>query len=168
MNDQEYRLSIASNQPLAKTSYNSAVPRKTGNCKWIKEVIQDAEKNGIYKSIGGYSLFPGTTWVEDQQTGIGHVEGSVSLSGENPGYYAKIVLHAGFEATLYMSREEIVDWAKKNSKYTCFDFETGEFEEGTAWRNHFDTMAENLVLYTLIMKSSLKDLKRGAKVKEIK
>lgn len=75
------------------------------------EVIQEAQRTGYYRSMKTGSLFAGQRWVEDQMTGLGHVEGS--LTGDVIGCLATIEMWNGYKASLYMTLEEIEAKTKK-------------------------------------------------------
>jgi len=69
------------------------------------EVIQQARRTGYYRRMNTGCLMEGQSWVVDQMTGEGHVEGNPL--GYPIGYFAKIEMWNGYTASLYMSVEQI-------------------------------------------------------------
>ncbi len=68
-------------------------------------IIDEAKRTGYYKKMETYSVFKGMRYVEDQLTGIGHIEGK--LEGDVIGYFASIELWNGYKATIYIPTNQV-------------------------------------------------------------
>jgi hypothetical protein len=68
-------------------------------------IIDEAKRTGYYKKMETYSVFEGMRYVEDQMTGIGHIEGK--LEGGVIGYFAYIEMWSGFTATIYIPIDQV-------------------------------------------------------------
>ena len=84
--------------------------------------------------------------------GENHVHHVPPVFGEDRGpvigYYAVAHLQGGGRAVKVMSKEEVLQFARKFSK--CWDSSKNEFIFGTPWREHFDAMAMKTVLKRLM------------------
>ena len=70
-----------------------------------REVVYDARQTGYYKDMRAHAVFEGQSHVEDQMTGLGHIEGNIR--GDIIGYFARIEMRNGYKATLYLPITEI-------------------------------------------------------------
>lgn len=73
------------------------------------EIVQEAARTGYYKHVRSGALLHGQRWVEDQLTGLGHVEGKWDGDANEfvIGYYATIEFFNGYQASLYMTNEQV-------------------------------------------------------------
>ena len=130
--------------PIVKTlGFAYVVPYKNKPTFTIgyKGLIQLAQRTGQYKCINADSVYEG------ELRGFNKLSGEIDLTGEKIsdkviGYFGYIRLTSGFEKVLYMSKEDVEDWANKyspayNSKYS-------------PWQSEFDKMAQKTVLRRLI------------------
>lgn len=106
-----------------------------------KGLIQLAQRSGQYQTINADNVYQGELVGQDK------VSGMIDLSGEREndtviGYFAYFKLVNGFEKMLYMSREDVEEWAKRYSPSFNSNF--------SPWKNEFDKMAQKTVLRRLI------------------
>jgi recombinational DNA repair protein RecT len=81
-------------------------------------------------------------------TGIGHIEG-VAESDTPIGYGAYLKLVKGYEATVYMTKDEVLAHAKRYSP--TFDKKENKFKAKSRWLTDFDEQALKTVMKKLIM-----------------
>lgn len=133
--------------------------RKVGN-EWITEkraqavimlrgVKALAMRTNKYRVLNAFPVYKGQTWVEDQRTGIGVPKGDILDKKIIIGYGAYLLLFSGYEATVYKTREEILEHAKTYSP--TYDKKSGAFKPGSRWLTHFDEQALKTVMKDLIM-----------------
>lgn len=106
-----------------------------------KGLIQLAQRTGKYKTINAGNVYEGELLGEDRLSGMLDLSGD-RTSDEVIGYFAYFKLLNGYEKVLYMSKEDMVEYAQKyspayNSKYS-------------PWQTEFDKMAQKTVLRRLI------------------
>lgn len=106
-----------------------------------KGLIQLAQRSGQYQTINADNVYEGELVGRDK------ISGMIDLSGERSsdtvvGYFAYFKLVNGFEKMLYMSREDVEEWAKRYSPSFSSNF--------SPWKNEFDKMAQKTVLRRLI------------------
>jgi recombination protein RecT len=106
-----------------------------------KGLIQLAMRTGQYRTINADAVYEGELAGGDKLTG------EIDLSGERTGdkvigYFAYIQLINGFEKTLYMSKAEVEEWAKRYSPSFKSNYST--------WQTEFDKMACKTVIRRLI------------------
>jgi recombination protein RecT len=77
-----------------------------------------------------------------------HTPNMFSDRGEVVGYYAIAHLKGGGTAVKVMSKDEILNHAKRFSK--CWDSKEKKFMSDTPWDSHFDAMAKKTVLIQLM------------------
>ncbi len=107
-----------------------------------KGIIQLAMRSGQYKTINAAPVYEGQ--IEDVDFITGEIIRGKRTSDTVIGYIAYFKLVNGFEKTLYMTKEEITEHAKKFSQ---------SFNRGTSvWNTMFDAMALKTVLKLLISK----------------
>jgi recombination protein RecT len=129
--------------------YNNSVKTTNGWQKKLvptfqigyKGYIQLAMRTGQYKTINADKVFEGEIRTVDKLTG------EIDFTGEKQsdtvvGYFAHIVLINGFSKTLYRTKEEIIEHAKRFSKsYNA---------KSSAWATDFDAMAIKTVISNLL------------------
>ena len=106
-----------------------------------KGLIQLAQRTGQYRIINADLVYDGELQSRNK------LKGEIDLSGEKLnnnviGYFAHIELMSGFSKTLYMSKQEVDDWAKKYSPSRSSKY--------SPWQTEFDKMALKTVLRRLI------------------
>lgn len=132
--------------PLVKSlGYAYVVPYKGVPTFTIgyKGLIQLAQRTGQYQTINADKVYEGELTGSDKLSGTVRLDGE-KTSDEVIGYFAYFKLLNGYEKTLYISKEDITDYAKHyspsfNSKYS-------------PWQTEFDKMACKTVLRQLISK----------------
>jgi len=119
----------------------SFVPMKRG----LVALAMETER---YRVLNPFTVYAGQTWVEDQMSGKGHIEGIATHPWTPIGYGAYLVLTNGFEATDYMTKEEIMAHVIRYSP--SWDKKKKEIRAGSKWATDFDMMSEGAVLKRLI------------------
>lgn len=104
-----------------------------------KGFIQLAQRSGQFKSISATPIFEGQLVSENPLTGY-EFDFKVKKSNMPIGYAAYFKLLNGYEATLYMTIDELKEHGKKYSK---------TFNNGV-WQTDFDAMATKTVLKLLL------------------
>lgn len=104
-----------------------------------KGFIQLAQRSGQFKSISATPIFEGQLVSENPLTGY-EFDFKVKKSNIPIGYVAYFKLLNGYEATLYMTIDELKEHGKKYSK---------TFNNGV-WQTNFDAMATKTVLKLLL------------------
>lgn len=110
-----------------------------------KGLIQLAQKSSLYTNINADVVYEGEIKNKDKLTG------GIDLSGEKTsdtviGYFAHFELQNGFKKTLYMTKEEMIEWADKYAP----SYDKSKKSGGTPWYKEFDKMAIKTVLRRLI------------------
>lgn len=106
-----------------------------------KGYVQLAMRSGQYKNLNANVIYEGMEIEEDYLSGEIKIVGS-KKSDNVIGYFCYFKLNNGFEKIKYMTKEEVVDHAKRFSK---------TYPNG-AWKDHFDSMALKTVTRLLISK----------------
>jgi recombination protein RecT len=106
-----------------------------------KGYIQLAMRTGQYRVINADMVYEG------ELRSINKLTGEIDFSGEKKsdkviGYFAHIELLNGFTKTLYMTRERVLDHAKKYSKSFS--------QDSSPWKTEFDAMAQKTVIRNLL------------------
>lgn len=108
-----------------------------------KGIIQLAQRTGQYQTINADIVYEGELKNKNKLSGEIDLSGD-RVSDEVIGYFAYFRLLNGYEKTLYMTKEDVIAFAKRyspsfNSKYS-------------PWQSEFDKMACKTVLRQLIGK----------------
>jgi recombination protein RecT len=106
-----------------------------------KGFIQLAQRSGQFKSISQCPVYEGQLISENPLDG-NEYDFTKPKIGSPIGYVAKFTLVNGFQATLYMSKADMENHAKKYSK-------TYKSNRGT-WVDNFDAMAKKTVIKLLL------------------
>lgn len=107
-----------------------------------KGFIQLAQRSGQFKSIYAAPIYKGQITSEDPLNG--YAFDFTQKSDELVGYAAKFKLLNGYEATLYMT----IDQLKKHGSQYSQTFKRGF----GLWKDNFDAMAQKTVLKLLLSK----------------
>lgn len=112
-----------------------------------KGLIQLAQRSGQFKTINADAV------CEGELKGFDKLSGMIDLSGEKTsntvvGYFAYFKLLNGYEKSLYMTVEEMRDYADKYSPAYSKNKDKGY----SPWYNEFDKMAQKTVLRQLLSK----------------
>jgi len=106
-----------------------------------------AMRTGEYLILNAFKLYEGQEWIEDQMTGLGHIEGKPT-SNEVKGFGAYLKLLNGFEATTYKTVSEIMEHAKRYS--ATWDKKKQQFRAKSKWITDFDDQGLKTVMKALI------------------
>lgn len=112
-----------------------------------KGFIQLAIRSGEYKTIGSTPIFEGQIVSNNPLTGY-VFNFDIPKNGKTVGFAASFTLKNGFEKTIFMTTEEIIQHGKKYSK---------TFSSGP-WKTDFDAMATKTIVKLLISKYGPKSL----------
>lgn len=135
--------------PLNKAlGFSYLVPYKNKQGEFIptfqigyKGLIQLAMRTGQYRIINADVVFEGELKSRDKLTG--EIDFTGERSSENiEGYFAHIEMLNGFSKTLYMTKQQVTDHAKKYS--ASYNYPQ------SAWKTNFDEMALKTVLRNLL------------------
>lgn len=132
--------------PLVKSlGYAYVVPYKNVPTFTIgyKGLIQLAQRTGQYKTINAGAVYEGELRGYDKLSGMIDLSGS-AVSDKVLGYFAYFKLLNGYEHMVYMSREEVEDYAQRYSPSYNSNY--------SPWKTEFDKMAQKTVLRQLISK----------------
>lgn len=113
----------------------------------VRGIKAMAMRTGKYKILNEFKVYQGQEWVEDQMTGLGHIEGKPT-SDKTIGYGAFLRLTNGYEATLYMTSEEVMAHAQKFSP--TWNKRDKTFYPNSRWITEFDEQALKTVIKKLI------------------
>ncbi len=134
--------------PINKAlGFSYLVPYKTksgmiATCQiGYKGYIQLAMRTGKYRIINADLVYEGELHQVDKLTGEIDFTGE-KQSDEVVGYFAHIEMVNGFAKTLFMTKDEIINHAKKYSK--SYDYSS------SAWQTEFDAMAKKTVIRNLL------------------
>jgi recombination protein RecT len=106
-----------------------------------KGLIQLAQRTGQYRTINADAVYEGELAGGDKLTGEIDLTGE-KVSDKVVGYFAYIALINGFEKTLYMTKAEVEEWAKRYSPSYNSNY--------SPWKTEFDKMAQKTVIRRLI------------------
>ena len=135
--------------PLNKAlGFSYLVPYKNKQGEFIptfqigyKGLIQLAMRTGQYRIINADVVYEGELKRRDKLTG--EIDFTGERSSENiEGYFAHIEMLNGFSKTLYMTKQQVTDHAKKYS--ASYNYSQ------SAWKTNFDEMALKTVLRNLL------------------
>jgi len=135
--------------PLNKAlGFSYLVPYKNKQGEFIptfqigyKGLIQLAMRTGQYRIINADVVFEGELKSRDKLTG--EIDFTGERSSENiEGYFAHIEMLNGFSKTLYMTKQQVTNHAKKYS--ASYNYSQ------SAWKTNFDEMALKTVLRNLL------------------
>lgn len=101
--------------------------------------IQLAQRSGQYVAINADAIYEGEDIKQDRISGRFELTGTPT-SDKAIGYFAYFKLVNGFEKMLYMSKEEVLAYARKYSK---------AYSSGP-WQTEFDKMAKKTVLRQIL------------------
>jgi recombination protein RecT len=122
--------------------------KKATMCVMRKGLVQLALETDKYRYIHVAKIYEGQIWNEDQLTGRLTLTGA--RTGNNIiGYVAYFQLLSGFEKYLAMSKDEIIEHAKRYSK--SFDRKSNNFYPGSGWADNFEKMCEKTPLRLLLL-----------------
>ncbi len=147
--------------PIVKSlGYAYVVPFKNKPTFIIgyKGMIQLAQRSGQYKCINADAIYEGEEVTFDRLSGRLKIDGT-RLSDKTIGFFAYFQLVNGFEKTLYMTIDQVTDYAKKYSP-----------SYGTAsspWTKEFDSMAKKTVLRQILKYGPMSTEMRYAEKTEI-
>lgn len=134
--------------PLVKSlGFAYVVPYKNKPTFTIgyKGLIQLAQRTGKYKTINAGNVYEGELLGEDRLSGMLDLSGE-KISNEVVGYFAYFKLLNGYEKVLYMSKEDMVEYADKYSP----SYQASKKDGFSPWYKEFDKMAQKTVLRRLI------------------
>jgi len=123
------------------------IPRKNNNKLepnfqiGYKGYIQLAMRTGKYRCINADSVPAGIEIEKDLLSGSIKFTGNPK-KGEVKGYFGHFELLNGFTKTLYMTVQEIKDYAKKYSQSVMSSY--------SPWQKHFESMAKKTLLSILL------------------
>lgn len=108
-----------------------------------KGLIQLALRSGQYKHINVDVIYNGESVNIDRMTGAIEVSGH-PINDDAIGYYAYIETLAGYSHTVYMTKREMEEHAKRYSKSWGHD--------KSPWTTNFDDMAKKTVIRRILTK----------------
>lgn len=115
-----------------------------------KGYIQLALRSKRYKYINADVLYEGQEIVKDQLTGKTKIEGKPKASAKPIAYFAYIETLEGYSKSIVLSKEEIIEHAKRFS--AAYD------RQDSAWKTDFEAMALKTVLKKCLMTYGLLDV----------
>jgi recombination protein RecT len=107
-----------------------------------KGMVQLALRTGQFSVLNGDAVYEGEEVKTDRLSG--RVEISGTPKGNAIGYFAHMELTSGYKKTVYWTREQIVEHAKRHSKSYNSKY--------SAWVTDFDSMAIKTVMRFLLSK----------------
>lgn len=109
-----------------------------------KGLVQLAQRSGQYKRLNVIEVYKGELVSYNRLTEEIEIDFKKKESEEVIGYVAYFKLINGFEKTVYWSKEEVDNHAKKYSK--TYNFKNG------VWKLNYDAMAKKTVLKNMLSK----------------
>lgn len=129
------------------------VPYK-GQCQFqlgYKGLIELAERSGQFKNIIDEVVYEGQLIKKNKFTGEYEFDEDAKTSDTVVGYMCRIDLINGFSKTIFWTKEEVENHARKFSQA----FRAGK---GSPWQSDFDAMARKTVLKSLFAKYAPKSV----------
>lgn len=108
-----------------------------------KGLIQMAQRSGKYKALNAGNIYEGMEIKQNYLKGTFEITGA-PLSNKIIGYFGYFELLNGYEKALYMTKEEVKEYAERYSKSYGSAY--------SPWKNQFDDMAQKTVLRRLLTK----------------
>ena len=112
-----------------------------------KGYLQLAMRTGIYKYINADVVYEGELVSYNKITGELVIDAAAKKSENVIGYFAYMETINGFRKSIYMTKEQVIEHAKKYSKSYNSQY--------SAWQTDFDMMAIKTCLRLLISKYGL-------------
>lgn len=109
-----------------------------------KGLVQLAQRSGQYKRLNVIEIYEGELISYNRLTEELEIDFKNKKSNEIEGYIAYFKLINGFEKTVYWSKEEVEEHARKYSK--TYNFKNG------VWKLNFNAMAKKTVLKNMLSK----------------
>ena len=138
------------NLPINKAlGYAYIVPYKNKNkltptfIIGYKGLVQMAQRSGQYKALNAGVIYEGMEIKKDYLKGTFEIAGEPT-SDKIIGYFAYFQLLNGYEKALYMSKQDIENYAKQYSQSYGSTY--------SPWKKQFDEMAQKTVLRRLLTK----------------
>lgn len=125
-----------------------------------KGLYQLALRSNMYKTIHCDVVYEGEEVLTNKLTGW------IDFSGEKKsdkvvGYFAHFELHNGFSKTIYMTKENIISYAKRYSKSY-----SEKPDSNSIWLKEFDSMSLKTVLRRLLSKWGILTIELAAAISE--
>lgn len=115
-----------------------------------KGLLQLAMRSGVFKNLNMAEIYEGELKSRNRITGEIELDETASTTGKVIGYAAYMELTNGFKKTLYMTREEVEEHAKKYSQSYAYDIE--HKKKSSVWTTNFDAMAKKTLMKMLLSK----------------
>lgn len=109
-----------------------------------KGLVQLAIRSGQYRHLNTFSVYEGQIVRIDRRTGEIEFDDTIDETGDPIGFGAYLETVNGYRHTVYWSRGQVVDHAKRFSQA----FKAGR--KDSPWLTDFDSMAKKTVLKSLL------------------
>ena len=113
-----------------------------------KGLFQLAMRTGKYITLRAVTIYEGMLEYYNFVTGEYRIGEKTSSTVK--GFLAFFEMNNGFKHNIYMTKDEMIAYAKKYSKAYQYDLQTGK--QNSVWSTDFNSMAEKTVLRQLISK----------------